>query len=166
MSLATGAVVRERFEIRGLLGRGGMGNVFRAFDRELGVEVALKSVRIASPQAFYRLKAEFRTLADLRHRNLVRLGELFGGDDDWFFSMELVEGLDFLHWVRGSSRSGRVHETSRHSSPDPLDIDASGERLAFGSTTGSLWATTDGGENWSTLSTHLPPVYAVRFADR
>lgn len=117
MSLATGAVVRERFEIRGLLGRGGMGNVFRAFDRELGVEVALKSVRIASPQAFYRLKAEFRTLADLRHRNLVRLGELFGGDDDWFFSMELVEGLDFLHWVRGSSRSGRVHETSRHSSP-------------------------------------------------
>ncbi|MCA8972489.1 MAG: exo-alpha-sialidase [Planctomycetes bacterium] len=47
-----------------------------------------------------------------------------------------------------------------------LDIDASGERLAFGSTTGSLWATTDGGENWSTLSTHLPPVYAVRFADR
>ena len=128
MSLATGAVVRERFEIRGLLGRGGMGNVFRAFDRELGVEVALKSVRIASPQAFYRLKAEFRTLADLRHRNLVRLGELFGGDDDWFFSMELVEGLDFLHWVRGSSRSGRVHETSRHSSPDPLDIDASGPR--------------------------------------
>ncbi|MCB9619627.1 MAG: AAA family ATPase [Sandaracinus sp.] len=128
MSLATGAVVRERFEIRGLLGRGGMGNVFRAFDRELGVEVALKSVRIASPQAFYRLKAEFRTLADLRHRNLVRLGELFGGDDDWFFSMELVEGLDFLHWVRGSSRSGRVHETSRHSSPDLLDVDASGPR--------------------------------------
>lgn len=128
MSLATGAVLRERFEIRGLLGRGGMGNVFRAFDRELGVEVALKSVRVASPQAFYRLKAEFRALADLRHRNLVRLGELFGGDDDWFFSMELVEGLDFLHWVRGSSRSGRVHDTSRLSSPDGEEVEATGPR--------------------------------------
>ena len=47
-----------------------------------------------------------------------------------------------------------------------LDIDASGERLAFGSTTGGLWASSDGGENWSTLSTHLPPIYAVRFAPR
>jgi photosystem II stability/assembly factor-like uncharacterized protein len=44
-----------------------------------------------------------------------------------------------------------------------LDIDASGNRLAMGSTTGSLWATEDGGESWETVSAHLPPVYAVRF---
>lgn len=44
-----------------------------------------------------------------------------------------------------------------------LDIDASGNRLAMGSTTGSLWATEDGGESWETISAHLPPVYAVRF---
>lgn len=89
-----------------------MGTVSRAFDRELGVEVALKSVRVASPQAFYQLKAEFRAIADIRHRNLVRLGELFGGEDEWFFSMELVEGLDFLHWVRGVSTSGNVYDTA------------------------------------------------------
>ncbi|HJK89719.1 MAG TPA: serine/threonine-protein kinase, partial [Polyangiaceae bacterium LLY-WYZ-15_(1-7)] len=103
MGLASGHVLRDRFEVRGVLGRGGMGTVYRAFDRSLGVEVALKAVRHRSPQAFYRLKAEFRALADLRHRHLVRLGELFGGSDEWFFSMELVEGMDFLHWVRGAS---------------------------------------------------------------
>ncbi len=45
-----------------------------------------------------------------------------------------------------------------------LAIDDTGDRLAFGSTTGSVWLTEDGGEHWSTLSTHLPPVYAVTFA--
>ena len=45
-----------------------------------------------------------------------------------------------------------------------LDIDASGERLAFGSTTGSLWVSEDQGDHWHTVSEHLPPVYAVRFA--
>lgn len=45
-----------------------------------------------------------------------------------------------------------------------LDVDASGEVLAFGSTTGSLWLSEDAGDSWTTLSSHLPPVYAVRFA--
>jgi hypothetical protein len=44
-----------------------------------------------------------------------------------------------------------------------LDIDASGDRLAFGSTTGSLWVTEDGGDAWATVSEHLPPVHAVTF---
>lgn len=44
-----------------------------------------------------------------------------------------------------------------------LDVDESGERLAFGSTTGSLWVSEDGGDSWATVSSNLPPVYAVRF---
>lgn len=44
-----------------------------------------------------------------------------------------------------------------------LDVDETGKRLAFGSTTGSLWATDDGGDAWSCVSNHLPPIYAVRF---
>jgi hypothetical protein len=44
-----------------------------------------------------------------------------------------------------------------------LDIDATGERLAFGSTTGGLWVSEDQGDTWHTVSTHLPPVYCVRF---
>lgn len=44
-----------------------------------------------------------------------------------------------------------------------LAIDAGGDRLAFGSTTGSLWVTEDQGDTWHTVSNHLPPVYAVTF---
>lgn len=44
-----------------------------------------------------------------------------------------------------------------------LDIDGTGSRLAFGSTTGTLWVTEDGGDDWITVTRHLPPVYAVRF---
>jgi photosystem II stability/assembly factor-like uncharacterized protein len=49
--------------------------------------------------------------------------------------------------------------TYRHA----LDIDDTGERLAMGSTTGSLWITEDQGESWHVASNHLPPVYSVRF---
>lgn len=44
-----------------------------------------------------------------------------------------------------------------------LDVDATGERLAFGSTTGGLWITEDQGDTWTNVSSHLPPIYAVRF---
>ena len=44
-----------------------------------------------------------------------------------------------------------------------LDVDETGNRLALGSTTGSLWISEDGGDSWQTLSANLPPVYAVRF---
>lgn len=49
--------------------------------------------------------------------------------------------------------------TYRHA----LDVDETGERLAFGSTTGSLWVTEDGGDAWITVAEHLPPVHAVRW---
>ena len=45
-----------------------------------------------------------------------------------------------------------------------LAIDESGDRLAFGSTTGGLWVSMDQGENWQNVSHTLPPVHAVRFA--
>ena len=46
-----------------------------------------------------------------------------------------------------------------------IDRDGTGDVLAFGTTTGSLWISEDGGESWQTISNHLPPVYAVRFAE-
>ncbi len=45
-----------------------------------------------------------------------------------------------------------------------FDIDGRGERLAFGSTTGSLWVSEDRGNTWLTLANHLPPIYSVQFA--
>jgi hypothetical protein len=44
-----------------------------------------------------------------------------------------------------------------------LDVDADGECLVFGSTTGSVWASDNGGDSWQAVSSHLPPVYAVQF---
>jgi hypothetical protein len=44
-----------------------------------------------------------------------------------------------------------------------LDVAGDGERLAFASTTGSLWVSEDQGESWQTVSEHLPPVVCVRF---
>jgi photosystem II stability/assembly factor-like uncharacterized protein len=45
-----------------------------------------------------------------------------------------------------------------------LSVDDTGERLAFGSTTGGLWISADAGESWTALDARLPPVAAVRFA--
>jgi len=44
-----------------------------------------------------------------------------------------------------------------------LDVDESGQQLAMGSTTGSLWISENAGDSWQHLSSHLPPVYALRF---
>ena len=44
-----------------------------------------------------------------------------------------------------------------------LDVDGEGSCLMFGSSTGSLWATANGGDSWTQLSGHLPPIYVVRF---
>ncbi len=102
---AADVTVPDRFELLRPLGEGGMGVVFEAFDKERNARVALKSLkRLASrkqgAQALLRFKREFRALQDLHHRNLVSLGELIGAGDQWFFTMELVEGLDLLAYVR------------------------------------------------------------------
>ncbi|MGZ8197316.1 MAG: WD40/YVTN/BNR-like repeat-containing protein [Burkholderiales bacterium] len=46
-----------------------------------------------------------------------------------------------------------------------LAVDGSGERLAFGSTTGGLWISENRGDAWQCISAHLPPIAVVRFAD-
>jgi hypothetical protein len=46
-----------------------------------------------------------------------------------------------------------------------LAVDASGKNLALGSTTGGLWISANQGESWDCISTQLPPIYCVRFAD-
>ena len=69
-------------------------------------------------------------------------------------------GRTFEALTKGLPQRQAYDITYRHG----LDIDASGDRLAFGTTTGSLWITEDQGDSWKAISEHLPPVYAVRFA--
>ena len=89
-----------RFSIQRHLGRGGMGVVFEAFDRDTRSQVALKVLTHSDGPGIYRFKQEFRALADVRHENLVTLHELFAQDGRWFFTMDVVEGRPFLEYVR------------------------------------------------------------------
>jgi serine/threonine protein kinase len=91
----------DRFEIRRRLGQGGMGVVYEAHDRLRASSVALKTLTRFDAQAIYRMKQEFRALTDVSHPNLAQLYELVSANGHWFFTMELVDGVDFLNYVRG-----------------------------------------------------------------
>ncbi|MHB1310876.1 MAG: serine/threonine-protein kinase [Gemmatimonadaceae bacterium] len=93
-----------RFEFRRNLGEGGYGVVYEMWDRTRSQALAIKRLRKTDPVALLRFKQEFRSVADVRHRNLVRLDEMFSRDDDWFVAMELVDGVDLLDWVRPVDR--------------------------------------------------------------
>jgi eukaryotic-like serine/threonine-protein kinase len=116
----------ERFRILRRLGVGGMGVVYEAFDNERQTRVALKTLRLLEPHLLLRFKQEFRALQGLDHPNLVSLLELVNDRGRWFFTMELVEGVDFLAWVRGEhapkadSESTGLSFTDRASTPDTV----------------------------------------------
>jgi hypothetical protein len=95
--------VPARFELRRQLGAGGMGVVYEARDRESGVVVALKTLHAITAEALYRLKREFRMLQGLQHPNLCQLYELFEHEGQWFISMELARGQDFITYVRADA---------------------------------------------------------------
>lgn len=104
----------QRYELRGVIGRGAMGVVHRAWDRVARREVALKTLRVWDPEDLYRLKKEFRSIADVTHPNLARLHELVSHDDVCFLTMELVHGRDFVGWSRAPGRSaGELREALR-----------------------------------------------------
>ena len=111
-----------RFAIVRKLGEGGMGTVYEAFDRERNTRVALKVLRHVDPSTILRFKREFRALQDLCHSNLVRLGELVAEGDRWWFTMELLEGVNFVEHVR----------PSRSASPRSPGVDEARLRDAFG----------------------------------
>jgi len=96
----------ERFEVLRRIGSGAMGVVYEARDRQYGRRVALKVLKQLEAGTLLRFKQEFRALADATHPNLVRLHELVCEDGVWFVTMELVDGTDFLAWVRPGHDAG------------------------------------------------------------
>ena len=97
----------KRFALRRVIGAGGMGIVYDAYDRERRESVALKTIRRASSSELYYLKREFRGLADVAHRNLVSLYELVVEGASCFFTMELVDGVDVVQTLQARPAPGR-----------------------------------------------------------
>ncbi|MCC6559055.1 MAG: protein kinase, partial [Polyangiaceae bacterium] len=87
------------YRIRRRIGAGGMGVVYEAFDTRKNERVALKTLELMDASGLYRLKNEFRSVADITHPNLVSLYELVCEGSTWFITMELVEGVSFLDYV-------------------------------------------------------------------
>jgi len=90
-----GATLAGRYEILELLGRGGMGEVYRALDRELDEVVALKVVHAAVvrlPGVVERFRAEVKLARRVTHKNVARTFELGLADGQVFLTMELVSG--------------------------------------------------------------------------
>lgn len=99
MPLTTGQIVNQRYRIARLLGKGGMGAVYRAWDLTLNIPVALKEL-IPDPTMDAHTLAELRTqfqreaqvLAGLSHPNLTRVTDFFEWGGNAYLVMDFVEG--------------------------------------------------------------------------
>jgi predicted Ser/Thr protein kinase len=107
-TFATGDLVGGRYRIVGMLGRGGMGEVYRADDLTLGQTVALKFLPRSverNPEQLERLRAEVRITRQVSHPNVCRVYDLGEVDGRHFLTMEYVDGEDLSSLLR---RIGRL----------------------------------------------------------
>lgn len=99
-TLEIGTVLAGRYEILQLIGRGGMGAVYKARDTELDRTVALKLIRpelARDPQILKRFKQELILARQVTHKNVIRIFDLGQSDGIKFITMDFVEGRDLHH---------------------------------------------------------------------
>ena len=103
-----GTVISERYRVIGIVGRGGMGEVYRADDLKLGQTVALKflSEKLAhDDDRRERLFDEVRTARKVSHPNVCRVWDIGEADGQQFISMEFVDGEDLASLLRRIGRA-------------------------------------------------------------
>ena len=122
-SFPTGCVLAGRFTLNRFLARGGMGEVYEAWDQNLQERVAIKIIRpdlAASAEVIERFRREVRQARAISHPNVCRVHELFCDESlpartIWFFSMEFLDGHTLSEHLRhyGALRPERVAELVR-----------------------------------------------------
>src|SRR5215467_10886101 len=103
-----GAMLTSRYRIVSLIGRGGMGEVYRADDLKLGQPVALKFLPggfANDPARLARFHQEVRVARQVSHPNVCRVYDIGEADGQAFLSMEYVDGEDLASLLR---RIGRL----------------------------------------------------------
>ncbi len=97
-----------RFSVLGLVGRGGLGEVYAAYDPELGRRVALKIVADSEDRAgSARLRREATAMARLSHPNVARVYDVGYVDDQLFIAMEFIRGQTLRSWLAARPRAWR-----------------------------------------------------------
>jgi serine/threonine protein kinase len=101
--LSPGDVFADRYEVKQLIGEGGMGVVYRAADKITERDVALKLIRadrLAGKDAVARLIREGVTSRDIRHPNVVAVYDVGQVDNQPYMSMEFLSGQSLRSWTR------------------------------------------------------------------
>ena len=108
-NLRSGETFAQRYEIIAVLGRGGMGTVYRAKDRELEEEVAVKTLRpefVADKTLLARFKDEIRLARRLTDANIVRTHDFGEWSGVCFLTMECVQGITIRELIDTRGRLG------------------------------------------------------------
>jgi serine/threonine protein kinase len=101
--LGKGELLAGRFELIEELGAGGMGRVYRAFDKEIGEEVALKILHpeiALDNRTVDRFRNEIKLARRITHKNVCRMHELHQDEKQLFITMEYVSGQDLKELIR------------------------------------------------------------------
>jgi len=112
-ALTHGSVVASRYEIVGLLGKGGMGVVYRAHDRLLDEVVAIKVLRnefVGTAEMAQRFRSEIKLARKVSHPNVCRIHEYGQDGGITYISMALIEGTDLRSLLLHHPQSLRRHE--------------------------------------------------------
>jgi serine/threonine protein kinase/Tol biopolymer transport system component len=110
------------YEIVALLGKGGMGEVYRARDVDLGRDVAIKilpAVWVSDPDRRARFDREARVLASLNHPHIGAIYGIAESGGVRALVLELVEGLTLAEWLTGAGRSSQPTPRLRRSADQP-----------------------------------------------
>jgi serine/threonine protein kinase/CRP-like cAMP-binding protein len=110
----------QRYTPTRMLGSGGMGAVYEVQDNTSGERVALKVMLAQDPQRLLQFKQEFRVVAELHHKNLVRLFDLSIDKGYWFFTMELVHGHELLRAMGIETKEEKTRVDKPASTDDTL----------------------------------------------